>query len=70
MVGNGLQVDPGFKSDKGRGVIICIPVSVCHQVSIIGHLWFPIFLWYQTHASGFIGSPTEPKIRKVVKSYF
>src|ERR1039458_3778419 len=33
------------------------PVSVCHQVSTIGHRPFPISRWYHIHASGLIGSP-------------
>jgi hypothetical protein len=37
------------------------PVSVCHHVSIIGQFDFPIVLKYQTHTSGFIGSPTVPR---------
>src|SRR3569833_1057132 len=36
------------------------PVSVCHQVSTIGHLRLPICSSYQCHASSFIGSPTVP----------
>ena len=68
--GNGLNTEPGFRSEMGNGVIICIPVSVCHQVSMIGHLSLPICLWYHTQASGLIGSPTLPKSLKEVKSYF
>src|SRR5436190_22025264 len=37
------------------------PVSVCHQVSTIGHFFLPIFSSYQCHASSLIGSPTVPK---------
>src|SRR5688572_1501533 len=36
------------------------PFSVCHQVSTIGHFFFPIFSSYQCHASSLIGSPTVP----------
>src|SRR5690554_7543257 len=36
------------------------PVSVCHQVSTIGHLLLPITRWYHSQASGLMGSPTEP----------
>ncbi len=39
------------------------PVSVCHQVSTIGHRLVPITVQYQIHASGLIGSPTEPSSR-------
>ena len=45
------------------------PVSVCHQVSTIGHLSFPAFRWYHLQASGLIGSPTLPRIRKLGISY-
>src|SRR6187399_1056067 len=40
------------------------PVSVCHQVSTIGHLFLPICSSYQCHASSLIGSPTVPKTFK------
>ena len=43
------------------------PVSVCHQVSMIGVVFAPITLRYQRHASGLIGSPTEPKRRRLVR---
>src|SRR6478735_10754119 len=36
------------------------PVSVCHQVSTIGHFFLPIFSSYQCHASSLMGSPTVP----------
>src|SRR5678815_844718 len=36
------------------------PVSVCHQVSTTGHLFFPTFSSYQCQASSLIGSPTVP----------
>src|SRR3954451_23104547 len=42
---------------------MCPPVSVCHQVSTTGVRSPPMFLRYQTHASGLIGSPTEPSSR-------
>ena len=33
-----VAADPGFKSvAPGKGVNICAPVSVCHQVSTVGH---------------------------------
>src|SRR5262245_59931481 len=41
------------------------PVSVCHQVSTIGHFFFPIFSSYQCHASSLIGSPTVPNVVNV-----
>src|SRR6185503_15142332 len=38
------------------------PFSVCHQVSTIGHLFFPTLSSYQCQASSLIGSPTVPKV--------
>ncbi len=40
-------------------MIRIIPVSVCHHVSTIGQRSPPMCSWYQTHASGLIGSPTD-----------
>ena len=48
--------------------IIIPPVSVCHQVSTIGHFSFPIFLKYHCHASSLIGSPTVPNTFNELKS--
>ena len=39
------------------------PVSVCHHVSTTGQRSPPMTWWYQTHASGLIGSPTDPSSR-------
>src|SRR5690606_14273672 len=50
------------------GAIRMPPFSVCHQVSAIGALPFPIFSWYQYHASSFIGSPTDPSFRMLLRS--
>ncbi len=36
------------------------PVSVCHQVSTIGQRSPPMMVWYHIHASGLMGSPTDP----------
>jgi len=47
----------------GNGVIMMAPVSVCHQVSTIGHRSWPMTRRYHIHASGLIGSPTEPSNR-------
>ena len=59
--GNGLVADPGIVVvSPAKGVMRIDPVSVCHQVSTIGQRDLPIFVWYQIHASGFIGSPTVP----------
>ena len=44
-----------------------MPVSVCHQVSTIGQRSRPMFLWYHIHASGLIGSPTDPSRRSVLE---
>ena len=48
--------------------IMIPPVSVCHQVSTIGHFFFPICSSYQCHASSLIGSPTVPNTFKLLKS--
>ena len=54
---------PGFiEVNPATGVIIMAPVSVCHQVSTIGQEESPTTLKYHSQASGFIGSPTVPKI--------
>jgi hypothetical protein len=67
--GNGNVADPGFVVvTPGRGVIMIIPVSVCHHVSTIGVLPPPMCSWYQSQASGLIGSPTEPRTRNDVRS--
>src|SRR5678815_827316 len=49
--------------------IIIPPVSVCHQVSTIGHFFLPICSSYQCHASSLIGSPTVPKIFNDERSF-
>ncbi len=46
----------------GSGEIMRPPVSVCHQVSTIAQRSLPTCLWYQSQASGLIGSPTEPSV--------
>ena len=53
----------------GTGVIRNMPVSVCHQVSMIGQRPLPMTRWYHLHASGLIGSPTEPSRRSVERSW-
>src|SRR5436853_7378178 len=66
--GKGLVAVPGLVGvAPGSGVIMIDPVSVCHQVSTIGHRSLPITLWYHIQASGLIGSPTEPKRRRLVR---
>ena len=52
----------------GSGEIKIAPVSVCHHVSTTGHRSPPITVQYQTHASGLIGSPTEPRSRSEERS--
>ena len=46
------------------------PVSVCHQVSTIGHSPPPITSRYQSQAFGLIGSPTVPSSRSEERSCF
>src|SRR5579859_7778016 len=69
MAGNGNVADPGFNTVMpGRGVMRIWPVSVIHHVSTTGQRSSPITSRYQTHASGLIGSPTEPSSRKDERS--
>ena len=45
MPGNGFVAEPGFSGvTPGSGVIMIIPVSVCHHVSTIGQRSPPMFL--------------------------
>ncbi len=70
MPGKGNVAEPGFVSVMpGSGVIMIAPVSVCHHVSTIGHCSRPITLWYQSHAFGLIGSPTDPSSRSELRSW-
>jgi len=39
----------------GTVVIWNMPVSVCHQVSVIGHVPSPTTSWKQRQASGLMG---------------
>src|SRR5579884_4316559 len=66
---NGRVADPGLSGTQGRGVTRIMPVSVCHQVSMIG-LSPPVARWNHSHASGLIGSPTLPRMRREERSYF
>src|SRR5436190_21745307 len=67
--GNGLVAEPGLVVVMpGSGVIMMLPVSVCHQVSTIGQRSPPITLWYQAHAFGLMGSPTLPSRRSEDRS--
>jgi hypothetical protein len=47
-----------------------VPVSVCHQVSTTGVRPAPMVSRYQMQASGLIGSPTDPMIRRLDRSNF
>ena len=70
MPGSGRIAEPGLQSvTPGSGEIIAAPVSVCHQVSTIGVLSPPNASRYQRHASGLIGSPTEPSSRRLDRSW-
>src|SRR3977135_2098532 len=65
---NGLVAEPGFSLvAPGSGVIRMPPVSVCHQVSTIGQRPSPTTRWYHSHASGLIGSPTEPSSLRLLR---
>ncbi|CAM5488257.1 hypothetical protein STENM327S_09069 [Streptomyces tendae] len=71
MPGSGRWAEPGLAwVTPGSGLIIIEPVSVCHQVSTTGVVSAPMFLRYQIHASGLIGSPTEPRTRREDRSNF
>ena len=64
-----MVAEPGLVAViPGSGEIRMCPVSVCHQVSTIGQRSPPITLWYQSHAFGLIGSPTEPSSRSDERS--
>ena len=61
MPGSGACAEPGLAAvTPGSGEIMIAPVSVCHQVSTTGVRSPPMTRRYQIHASGLIGSPTEP----------
>src|ERR1700754_475339 len=67
--GNGKVAYPGLVGvTPAMGDIIKPPVSVCHQVSTMGHCLWPIFSSNQCHASSLIGSPTEPSFLSELKS--
>ena len=71
MPGNGNVAEPGFVVvTPGRGVIMIWPVSVCHHVSTTGVSPRPMCSRYHSHASGLIGSPTEPRTRSDERSCF
>ncbi len=71
MPGSGNVADPGFVVvAPGSGLIMIPPVSVCHHVSTIGQRSPPMYSWYHIQASGLIGSPTDPRTRRLDRSCF
>ena len=67
--GNGVMAAPGLVAVMpGSGVMRMPPVSVCHHVSTIGQRSPPMWVRYQIHASGLIGSPTDPSRRRLERS--
>ena len=58
--GSGNVAEPGFNGVMGKGDTKNVPVSVCHQVSMIGSLPAPKVFLYHIQASGLMGSPTDP----------
>src|SRR5512146_3414209 len=69
--GKGSVAEPGLVGiAPGSGVIMIMPVSVCHHVSTTGQRFAPITSRYHIHASGLIGSPTVPSRRKLLRSCF
>src|SRR6478735_9034018 len=69
MPGTGTWADPGLVSvTPGSGLIMMAPVSVCHHVSTIGAVSPPMTRRYQIHASGLMGSPTDPSTRRLERS--
>src|SRR5215813_13889219 len=68
--GSGRVQEPGLVGiAPGKGEIMIMPVSVCHQVSTIGQRFLPMTSWYHIHASGLIGSPTVPRRRRLDMSW-
>ena len=64
MPGMGTWAEPGLSVViPGRAEIMMPPVSVCHHVSTMGAVPAPMTSRYQIHASGLMGSPTEPSTR-------
>src|SRR5271154_7611129 len=67
----GRVAEPGLSLvAPGSGVMRIPPVSVCHQVSTIGQRSSPTTRRYHSHASGLIGSPTDPKRRRDLRLLF
>ena len=69
MPGRVRCADPGLVAvTPGSGLIMMAPVSVCHHVSTMGQRSPPMCLRYHIHASGLMGSPTEPSTRRLDRS--
>src|ERR1700741_4149114 len=69
MPGSGVCAEPGLADvTPGSGEIMIAPVSVCHHVSTTGVRLPPMLSRYQIHASGLIGSPTDPSTRSEDRS--
>ena len=67
----GFVAEPGFKSvAPGSGDMRMPPVSVCHQVSTTGERPSPTTRYYQSQASGLMGSPTDPRSRMLARDVF
>src|SRR6478752_5897069 len=61
--------EPGLSAvTPGSGLIMMAPVSVCHHVSTMGAWSPPMTRRYHIHASGLIGSPTDPSTRRLDRS--
>src|ERR1700683_5759250 len=70
MPRNGRVAEPGLVGTApGSGASMMAPVSVCHQVSTIGHRPLPLISRYQIQASGLIGSPTVPSRRRLAHEW-
>ncbi len=68
MPGSGRMAEPGLVAvTPGNGEIMMAPVSVCHHVSTMGHRLPPMCSRYHIHASGLIGSPTDPSSRSELR---
>src|SRR5690606_35031503 len=71
MPGIGTCAEPGLAAVMpGSGETMIAPVSVCHQVSTMGVASAPMTSRYHIHASGLMGSPTEPSRRIEERSNF
>ena len=69
MPGKGSVHEPGTSGvAPGMGVIMWPPVSVCQKVSTTGQRPPPTLAWYHSQAAGLMGSPTEPRMRRLDRS--